>query len=58
MKLIVIFWSDGSRNVFDSSRSIDSFIEWKEKKGYVLIDRKYMNREEYQNLLDSPEIIK
>jgi hypothetical protein len=51
MKLIVLFWEDGSRNVFDHSRNVDSFIEWKEKKGDVLMDRKYMTREEYLNFI-------
>jgi hypothetical protein len=53
MKLIVLFWKDGSRNVFDHSRDVDSFIEWKEKKGEVLVDRKYMSREEYESLLNT-----
>lgn len=60
MKLIILFWTDTmdeskSHNVFaaDSSRDIDSFIEWKESKGYVLEKREFVTREEYQLLLDN-----
>ena len=60
MKFIVLFWTDTmdeskSHNVFssDSTRDIDSFIEWKESKGYVLEKREFMTKEEYQVFLDS-----
>ena len=53
MKLIVLFWSDGSRNVFDSSRDIESFIEWKKKKyidAELTFERKEITKEEYKTL--------
>lgn len=55
MKLIVLFWSDGSRNVFENTKNLDSFITWKRRNWPDLTyESKKMTREEYQNLIDNP----
>lgn len=54
MELIVLFWDDGTKNVFcsDSSRDINSFVAWKESKGITLAEIRDMTKEDYKNLID------
>lgn len=51
MNIKVITWNDASKNAFKGEREeIDSFIEWKTKKGFELIEEKEMTLEEYNSL--------
>ena len=48
MKIIVITWSDNSKNAFIQSQDIESFITWKQKhQPELTYTREEMTREEY-----------